>query len=144
MNGCYKFLSTIPNFKTTYVCSDHFDDNYFDQMDKRRRKQLSSEAVPNKNINLNQSYLNLATKNVATESGNRESISLQCNNINKFKNNILKEKNFKSNKDCHKETEICGEKMYVSSLDEGSLNEQNCSGETNNNSVSNYLNSKKR
>jgi len=83
-------LLTIPNFKTTYVCSDHFDDNYFDEMDKRIRKRLSSEAVPNKNINLNQSYLNLATENVATEPGNRESISLQCNNINKSENNILK------------------------------------------------------
>jgi len=58
-------LSTIPNFKTTYICSDHFDDNYFDQMDKRIRKRLPSEAVPYKNINLNQSYLNLATENVS-------------------------------------------------------------------------------
>jgi len=69
---------------------------------------------------------------------------LQCNNINKSENNVLKEKNFKSNKDCHKETEICGKKMHVSFLDEGSLNEQDCSGEANNNSVSNDSNSKKR
>jgi len=34
--------------------------------------------------------------------------------------------------------------MHVSSLDEGSLNKQDCSGEANNNSVSNDSNNKKR
>ncbi|KYN04684.1 hypothetical protein ALC62_04441 [Cyphomyrmex costatus] len=133
-------LSTPPNFKTTYICSDHFDDKLFYYSDElRSRKRLRPEAVP-ANINVNQSYLSTEniTKELVTE-------RVLVSSVNRLENNILQEKNLETNnKDCDKEIKICREKMPVNSLDEGSLNEQDCSYELNNSSVSNDTNSRKR
>lgn len=132
-------LPTTPNFKTTYICSDHFDNksfNYFDEFG-RSRKRLRAEAVPE--INLNPYYL--STENVAKEPVTERVVLVS--NINKLENNILKEKNLELNKD-DKETEICGEKMPANSLDKGSLNDQVGSYEPNNSIVSNDSNIKKR
>lgn len=132
-------LSSTPNFKTTYIYSDHFHEKLFYYSDElRRKKRLWPEAVP-ENINLKQSYLSL-TDNVATV----ESEKVLVSSINKPENNILKEKNLEKNKNCDKETEICEEMIPMTSLDKGTLNEQNCSYELNNSSISNDSNSKKR
>ncbi|EZA55657.1 hypothetical protein X777_04299 [Ooceraea biroi] len=115
-------LSTTPNFKTTYICSDHFDEKSFNYSDKlRRRKQLRAKAVP-ENKNLNSSYS--SRENVATESVTERVL---VSSINKPENNTLKEKNWEQNTDCDKETEICGKQIPVSSLDKDSLNKQDCS-----------------
>ncbi|XP_012173335.2 uncharacterized protein LOC100643019 isoform X2 [Bombus terrestris] len=40
-------LLTTPNFKTSYICSDHFDDKSFHDSDElRSRKRLRPDAVP--------------------------------------------------------------------------------------------------
>lgn len=40
-------LLATPNFKTTYICSDHFDDKSFHDSDElRSRKRLRPDAVP--------------------------------------------------------------------------------------------------
>ncbi|XP_033312273.1 uncharacterized protein LOC117211981 isoform X1 [Bombus bifarius] len=40
-------LLTAPNFKTTFICSDHFDDKSFHDSDElRSRKRLRPDAVP--------------------------------------------------------------------------------------------------
>ncbi|KYN12125.1 hypothetical protein ALC57_15718 [Trachymyrmex cornetzi] len=141
-------LSTSPNFKTTYICSDHFDEKLFYYSDElRSRKRLRPEAVP-ANINVNQSYL--STENITKEPVTERNRSFTrsrvlVSSVNRLENNILQEKNLETNnKDCDKEIKICREKMPVNSLDEGSLNEQDCSYELNNSSVSNDTNSRKR
>lgn len=124
-------LPTTPNFKTTYICSNHFDNKSFHYSDEyRSRKRLRAEAVPE--INLNPYYL--STENVAKEPVTERVVLVS--NINKLENNILKEKNLELNRDV-KETEICGEKMPANSFDESSLNEQVDSYEPNNSIVSN-------
>lgn len=134
-------LSTTPNFKNTYICSNHFDvKSYYDWDEFRRRKRLRPDAVP-KNINSKISYF--STENVTP---NQVTESVLGSSINTPENNILKEKNLEQNKNCDKETdcEIGGEKIPVNSLDTGSLNEEDCSSEPNNSRISNDSSSTKR
>ncbi|GAB1864054.1 THAP domain-containing protein 9 [Camponotus japonicus] len=57
-------LSTTPNFKTAYICSDHFDAKSFQYSDATRsRRRLCSESVPEK-TNFNHFYL---LRNVGNE-----------------------------------------------------------------------------
>ncbi|XP_017889978.1 uncharacterized protein LOC108630913 [Ceratina calcarata] len=56
-------LNKVPNFKTAYVCSEHFDDESFPGCHEQTiRRRLSLIAIPNRNL------FNLSSENVIKES----------------------------------------------------------------------------
>ena len=141
-------VSKTPNFKTAYICSDHFDaESFFHSDELRQRKRLCKDAVPKQK---NQNLLNLSRENEAKEtaiirinncevSDVTEDISIEanisetemCTNEVSLKNslefqemNVLKDVSLQSH--FNEDVEICTNEIFViNSIDshEGDVSE---------------------
>ncbi|XP_046740903.1 uncharacterized protein LOC124408197 [Diprion similis] len=90
-----------PNFKTAYICSDHFKAESFSYSNElRQRKRLCKEAVPQqKNIN----WLNLPRENETKETA---TIDINYSNISDTTENISSEANTNENEMCKNEVTL--------------------------------------